>query len=313
MDIATPRDEPREHLASTPEMAPRSRRPRSILGTVGSTLHSLPGATAAAALWLAVVVVVALLAQVLAPLPYDHVDLLNRLMPPIPYELSEWQHLLGTDKMGRDLLSRLLVATQVSIAIALLGTLIGAVIGTVLGFLAADRGGIVDEIVMLFVDFQAAMPFLIIALSVLAFLGNNLYLFLFLMGIYGWETYARLTRGLVLSAREHGYARSVRALGGRKGRIYVRHILPNILSPLIVQITVNFPDTILIETSLSFLGLGIQPPLTSLGQMLGEGRNYLFNAWWLAVLPGGVIFLTTLSMSIVGDWVRSRLDPLLRT
>lgn len=262
--------------------------------------------------WLAVVLVVTALAPLLAPYAYEHVDLLARLASPWPLDGSTIAHPLGTDRLGRDVLSRLLVATQISIAIALLGTVIGAVFGTLLGFLAADRGGWIDETIMVLVDFQAAMPFLIIALAVLAFLGNSLVLFLLLMGLYGWEKYARLTRGLVLAAREEGYARSLRALGAGKGRIYGQHILPNIMSPLIVQITINFPDTILIETSLSFLGLGIQPPLTSLGQMLGEGRDYLFNAWWLCVMPGLVIFFTTLSMSIAGDWLRGRIDPKLR-
>lgn len=262
-----------------------------------------------AAVILAVVSVAAVLAPLLAPYGYEETNLLYRLKPPVWSSQAIEGHLLGTDKLGRDLLSRLLIATQVSIALALLGTLIGAVLGTFLGILAAHRGGIVDEIVMMLVDWQAAMPFLIIALAVLAFLGNNFYLFLALMGLAGWETYARLTRSLVLSAREQGYAVAVRALGARPLRLYGRHILPNVMGPLIVQLTLNFPQTILLETSLSFLGLGIQPPLTSLGQMLGEGRDYLLTAWWLAVLPGGVIFLTTLSMSLFGDWLRTRLDP----
>jgi len=156
------------------------------------------------------------------------------------------------------------------------------------------------------------VPFLIIALAVLAFFGNSLTLFIIIMGINGWEGYARLTRGMVLSATTHGYAVAVRSLGARPMRIYGRHILPNIASALIVQFTLNFPSTILLETSLSFLGLGIQPPLTSLGQMLGAGRNHLIFAWWISVIPGLIIFFTTLSISIVGDWLRDRLDPTLR-
>lgn len=262
-----------------------------------------------ASVFLIIVAAIAALAPLLAPYSYEDTDLLYRLKPPFWSPLSIEGHVLGTDKLGRDLLSRLLIATQVSIALALLGTLIGAVLGTLLGILAAHRGGIVDEVVMMLVDWQAAMPFLIIALAILAFLGNNFYLFLALMGLAGWETYARLTRGLVLSAREQGYAVAVRALGARPLRLYARHILPNVIGPLIVQLTLNFPQTILLETSLSFLGLGIQPPLTSLGQMLGEGRDYLLTAWWLAVLPGAMIFVTTLSMSLLGDWLRTRLDP----
>lgn len=262
-----------------------------------------------AAGFLILVAVIAIFAQVLMPYGYEDTNLLFRLKPPFWSSLSIEGRVLGTDKLGRDLLSRLLVATQVSIALALMGTLIGAVLGTVLGVLAAYYGRLVDEIVMMLVDWQAAMPFLIIALAVLAFFGNNFYLFLALMGLAGWETYARLTRGLVLSAKEQGYAVAVRALGARPWRLYVRHILPNVIGPLIVQLTLNFPQTILLETSLSFLGLGIQPPLTSLGQMLGEGRDYLLTSWWLAVIPGAVIFITTLSMSLFGDWLRTRLDP----
>src|SRR5690606_34634699 len=129
--------------------------------------------------------------------------------------------------------------------------------------------------------------------------GNSLWLFILIMGINGWETYARLTRGMVLSASENGYVVAVKGLGATAWRIHARHVLPNIASALIVQLTLNFPQTILLETSLSFLGLGIQPPLTSLGQMLGAGRDHLVLAWWIAVIPGFVIFLTTLSISIV--------------
>lgn len=255
---------------------------------------------------------VTLLAQVLMPYPYDAMDLRARLTPPVPFAGSDWAHPLGTDKLGRDLLSRLLVATQTSIALALLGTLVGAAIGTAAGFLAAHCRGPVDEVVSALVDFQAAMPYFIIALAILAFMGNSLLIFLLLMSIYGWEKYARITRGLVLSAKEEGYARAVAAIGATPVRTYLVHILPNILSPLIVQVTINFPETILFETSLSFLGLGIQPPLTSLGQMLGNGRDYLVSAWWLAVVPGITIFLVTFAMSVVGDWLRARFDPALQ-
>ncbi|MCH8038583.1 MAG: ABC transporter permease, partial [Proteobacteria bacterium] len=152
-----------------------------------------------------------------------------------------------------------------------------------------------------------------LALAVVATLGNSLVLFIGLMGIYGWERYARLTRGLTLSAVTHGYAVAVRTLGAGPLRIYGRHILPNIANALIVNMTLNFPQTILLETSLSFLGLGIQPPLTSLGNMVGFGRDYLLTAWWIAVFPALAIFIATLAMSILGDWVRDRLVPTLKT
>jgi peptide/nickel transport system permease protein len=261
--------------------------------------------------FLGLVLFAAAFADVLAPKHYTAQDLLNRLKPP-SFLGGPAQYLLGTDELGRDVLSRLLYGIRVSVVVAILGTVIGAVVGTFLGFVAAHVRGMVEEAIMMMVDVQAAVPFLIIALAVLAFFGNSLTLFIIIMGINGWENYARLTRGMVLSASTHGYAVAVRSLGANPWRIYGRHILPNIASALIVQFTLNFPSTILLETSLSFLGLGIQPPLTSLGQMLGAGRNHLILAWWIAVVPGVTIFLTTLSISIVGDWLRDRLDPTLR-
>ena len=260
---------------------------------------------------IAVVLLVAIFADVLAPYHYTTQDLLQRLKAPWFLGGSS-RHLLGTDELGRDVLSRLIYATRISILVAIVGTTIGALLGTLLGFVAAHYRGWVEEILMMLVDAQASMPFMLIALAVLAFFGNQLTLFILVMGIHGWEAYARLTRGMVVAANTQGYAVAVKALGATPGRIYLRHILPNIVSALIVQFTLFFPATILLESSLSFLGLGIQPPLTSLGQMLGAGRTHLFSAWWIAVLPGSVIFLTTLSVSIAGDWLRDRFDPTLR-
>jgi peptide/nickel transport system permease protein len=272
-------------------------------------LAETPLAVVLAASFMVLMLFVMLFAQVIQPYAFDHIDLMNRISPPVPLDGSTWLHPAGTDTLGRDLFSRLLVGAQTSMLLALLGTCLGAVLGIALGFLAAHKGRVWDEIIMGLVDFQAAMPWFIIALAVLAFLGNSIVMFIAIMALYGWETYARITRGLVLSAREQGYALAMRGLGARPRWIYMRHILPNISGPLLVQLTVNFPSTILFETSLSFLGLGIRPPMTSLGQMLGEGRDYLINAWWLAVVPGVMIFLITLSMSILGDWLRSKLDP----
>jgi peptide/nickel transport system permease protein len=162
---------------------------------------------------------------------------------------------------------------------------------------------------MVGIDYQAALPFMILALAVVAFAGNSLTLFILLMGLYGWERYARIARGLALSAMTQGYAVAVKTLGASPLRIYGRHILPNIANALIVNMTLNFPQTIMLETSLSFLGLGIQPPMTSLGNMVGFGRDFLLNAWWLATIPALVIFVTTLAFALVGDWVRDQLDP----
>ncbi len=272
-------------------------------------VKEMPLSVKLAAGFMAMMLFVMVFARVIQPYAFDYINLMSRMTPPLPLPGSSWAHPAGTDTLGRDLFSRLLVGAQTSMLLALLGTCLGAVLGIALGFLAAHKGRLWDEVIMGLVDFQAAMPWFIVALAVLAFLGNSMVIFIAIMALYGWETYARITRGLVISAREQGYALAVRGLGARPRWIYLRHILPNIAGPLLVQLTVNFPATILFETSLSFLGLGIRPPMTSLGQMLGEGRDYLINAWWLAVVPGLTIFFITLSMSILGDWLRARLDP----
>lgn len=250
-------------------------------------------------------------APLLAPYHYTTQDLPNRLKPPA-FLGGPAQYILGTDQLGRDVYSRLLYGTRFSIFVAILGTVIGAMLGSFVGFVAAHLRGWVEESIMMLVDVQASLPFMVIALAVLAFFGNSFVFFVAILGINGWERYARLARGMVLQATTHGYAVAVRSLGAMPMRLYGRHILPNIASALIVQFTLNFPQTILLESSLSFLGLGIQPPLTSLGEMLGSGRDHLILAWWIALFPGCVIFLITLSISIIGDWLRDHLDPSLR-
>lgn len=282
-------------------------------GRIMRLIRRLPLMVLLSAVCLIALIVVALGADWIAPYDYQAIDLRGRLVPPVWAEGGSLKHPLGTDDLGRDMLSRLIFSVRMSLFVALLGTVIGAVLGTTLGFFAAHFRGWVDDVVMAAIDFQAALPFMILALAVVATLGNSLVLFIALMGIYGWERYARLTRGLTLSAVTHGYAVAVRTLGAGPLRIYGRHILPNIANALIVNMTLNFPQTILLETSLSFLGLGIQPPLTSLGNMVGFGRDYLLTAWWIAVFPALAIFLATLAMSILGDWVRDRLDPTLKS
>ncbi|WP_083988884.1 ABC transporter permease [Devosia geojensis] len=261
--------------------------------------------------WLAVVVLMALFAEFLAPYGYAEQSLLKRLQPPgflggLP------EYLLGTDNLGRDVLSRVIYAMRTSILIALMGTVIGASVGTVLGIVAAHFRGWVDDVIMMLVDFQAAIPFLIVALAVLAFFGNNFVLLVVLIGLFGWDGYARIARGLVLSTNGQGYAFAIRTLGVHPAKVYIRHVLPNMMGVIMVQITLNFPEIILLETSLSFLGLGVQPPGTSLGLLLGEGRNYLATAWWIGIPAGVVIFLTTLAISLLGDWLRDMLDPNLK-
>lgn len=220
--------------------------------------------------------------------------------------------LLVQSVASRDIFSRLLYSIRMSFVLAVVGTLLGAVIGTLLGFLAARFGGIVDDAVNCGIDFTASLPFIILALTIIAFLGTDVTVIIVIMAVYGWDRYARLTRNLSRSAYTEGYACALEGLGLPTVSIALRHILPNIASALVVNMTLNFPGMILLETSLSFLGVGVQPPMSSLGTMLGFGRDYLTTAWWIAVIPGLVIVVSTLSMSILGDWVQQKLEPAAR-
>ena len=246
-----------------------------------------------------------LLAPWIAPYGLEDMDLMARLVAP----LTSSAHILGTDELGRDILTRLLYSLRLSFVLAVCGTLIGAILGTALGFLAARFGGVVDDLVNVGVDFTASLPFIILALTILAFLGTDVKVIIVIMAFYGWDRYAKLSRNLARSAYTEGYAGALEGLGLPTRRILLKHILPNIASALVVNMTLNFPGMILLETSLSFLGVGVQPPMSSLGTMLGFGRDYLTTAWWIAVVPGVAIVISTLSMSVLGDWVQQKLEP----
>ena len=284
---------------------PEGARRRSGLFT--RVRRGVPATVAFGLIWLALMVTVAVLADVLRPYAITQMDLRARLAPPLTPG-----HWLGTDELGRDVLSRLIQSIRVSLIIAFGATILSAVFGTALGFAAAKFRGIVEHVVVMLADFQAALPFLIMSLAVLAFFGSSMVLLVGLMGFYGWERYARIARGLAISANAQGYAAAVVQLGGSPARVYLGHILPNVASTLIVSMTLTFPEIILMESGLSFLGLGVQPPETSLGNMVGFGREYLTTAPWVMLGPAVVIILTTLSISLVGDWLRDKRDPTIR-
>jgi peptide/nickel transport system permease protein len=270
-------------------------------------VRKVPFSVAFGIAWLAAMVLIAFFADLLRPYGITAMDLRARLSLP-----GNPPHLLGTDELGRDVLSRLLQSIRVSLAIAFGATIISAVLGTTLGFAAAKFRGAVEHLVLVLADFQAALPFLVMSLAVLAFFGSSMPLLIGLMGFYGWERYARIARGLAISASAQGYAAAVVQLGATPLRVYLHHILPNVASTLIVSMTLTFPEIILMESGLSFLGLGVQPPETSLGNMVGFGRDYLTRAPWIMLAPALVIMVTTLSISLVGDWLRDKLDPTLR-
>ena len=274
--------------------------------TISAWAANRPSPLAAtAALILAILFTGGLLAPWIAPYGLEDMDLMARLVAP----LTSSAHILGTDELGRDILTRLLYSLRLSFVLAVCGTLIGAVLGTALGFLAARFGGVVDDLVNVGVDFTASLPFIILALTILAFLGTDVKVIIVIMAFYGWDRYAKLSRNLARSAYTEGYAGALEGLGLPTRRILLKHILPNIASALVVNMTLNFPGMILLETSLSFLGIGVQPPMSSLGTMLGFGRDYLTTAWWIAVVPGVAIVISTLSMSVLGDWVQQKLEP----
>jgi peptide/nickel transport system permease protein len=261
-------------------------------------------------LWIAIVVVVTLGAGQIAPFDQAFQQPRARLSEPSFLDAAS-PFLLGADHLGRDVYSRVLHGLALSVGIALGGALVGAGLGIVVGLAAGHARGFLDDLLMSIVDISASVPFIVVALACLALLGNSFELFVVLMGLAGWERYARLVRGLVLDGNTRAYVEAVEGIGAGPARVYVRHVLPNMLAPLIVQFTLNFPEIILLETGLSFLGLGVQPPLASLGLMMSEGRDHLATAWWIAVVPGLCIFLTTLSVSLIGDNLRDRLDPAL--
>ena len=274
--------------------------------TISAWAANRPSPLAAtAALILAILFTGGLLAPWIAPYGLEDMDLMARLVAP----LTSSAHILGTDELGRDILTRLLYSLRLSFVLAVCGTLIGAILGTALGFLAARFGGVVDDLVNVGVDFTASLPFIILALTILAFLGTDVKVIIVIMAFYGWDRYAKLSRNLARSAYTECFAGALEGLGLPTRRILLKHILPNIASALVVNMTLNFPGMILLETSLSFLGVGVQPPMSSLGTMLGFGRDYLTTAWWIAVVPGVAIVISTLSMSVLGDWVQQKLEP----
>lgn len=273
----------------------------------GALLRSKPGAIGA--FILLVFVLAALFAPMLGlPDPVKS-DLLARLRAPTISLTGLGPHPLGTDQLGRDILSRIIHGGRVTLMIAALSVLTGGIFGVVIGLISGFFGGWVDRILMRIVDMQLAVPLTILALLIIASLGPNLFNLVMVLALTSWVQYARVVRGQVLAVKNREYIQSARAIASHPLRIIFHHVLPNVMTPAIVVLTLELARIILLEAGLSFLGLGIQPPAAAWGRMLSEGRAFMSTAWWLSVFPGLAIMLTVLSVNLLGDWLRDYFDP----
>lgn len=267
--------------------------------------------TAIAALVLATVVLAAVFAPWVAPYPPDRQQIVMRLKPPAFLEGGNWRHPLGTDALGRDVLSRLIYGARVSLVIAAVGTAFAAIAGVAVGLVAGHVGGAADGLLMGITEVALSFPFMLLALALIGVVGPGLGNVVLVIGLTGWPTYARLVRGEVLALREREFVLAARAVGATELRVAVRHVLPNLIPSVMVVATTEAATVILLESSLSFLGLGVPPSIPSWGSMLADGRPYLDTAWWLATLPGLAILVVAISINILGDHLRDRLDPTL--
>ena len=283
--------------------APSARFLRALLTS--------PKAVIAAAIIL-LIVACALFSPFLAPYDPNLQSLTGRLQPPLSFAANGQYHLLGTDHLGRDILSRLIYGARISLIVGIGASLAAGTLGVLLGLASGYFGGLIDDIIMRLCDIQLALPYILLAIALLAIVGSGIFNIILVLSLTQWVTYARVVRGSVLSEKEKEYVLAARALGFRDGKIMFRYILPNVFAPVIVIATFSVAQTIIAEAALSFLGLGMPASIPSWGKMLADGRTYLVIAWWLTALPGIVITITVIGVNLFGDWLRDYLDPKLR-
>jgi len=257
--------------------------------------------------------VIALAAPLLAAYPAETQDLAARLTPPFWLPGGDLAHPLGTDQFGRDLLSRLLYGARATLAVGLAGMLVASVAGVLVGLAAGYLGGLVEAVSMRVADVQLSFPYLVLAIAVMALVGPSLPLLTLVLALRGWVTYSRTVRGQVLSLKTEEFVLAAASMGAGTRRILFRHILPNAIAPITVLSSFELASLMLTEASLSFLGLGVQPPTPSWGNMIAQGRDYLYTAWWLTTMPGLALMLAVLGANQLGDGLRDLLDPRLRS
>lgn len=261
---------------------------------------------------LGVFLVAGIFADLLSAYDPEKIDLISRLTPPALQEGGSWAHPLGTDNLGRDILSRVMHGARVSLLVVVTCIPASALIGTLIGLLAGWRVGWWDRLLMRLVDVQLALPALLFALLISVVFGRSLINVIVIIIIFSWSGYARLVRADVLSLREQEFVVAARASGASDKRILFRHVLPNIVNTIVIMATLDVPAVILIEAALSFLNIGVAPGTPSWGAMISEGRNFMTIAWWPIWMPGIAILLVSLTGNLMGDWLRDTLDPRLR-
>ncbi len=255
----------------------------------------------------AFVILAAVLAPVLVPFDPADSDLKLALQPPSRH------HWFGTDQLGRDVFTRVLYGARVSLLIGLVTVATAGALGLAVGVISGYVGGATDVVLMRLVDVQLSFPFVLLALVVNAILGIGLRNIIITLSIVGWVVYARMVRGEVLALKSQDFVEAARALGATDRHIILRHLLPNLWTPVIVLSSLQVAQFIVAEAAISFLGFGVQPPTVSWGNMLNEAKTYIYDAWWLATFPGVALALTVLGVNLVGDWLRDTLDPRLPT
>jgi peptide/nickel transport system permease protein len=264
------------------------------------------------AMVVALVIITALAAPWVSPFDPLEQSIGERLKAPGWRDHAGRAHLLGTDHLGRDILARIIYGARPALLVGAAAVMISGVLGMITGLLAGYFGGRVDDVLMRLADIQLAFPFILLAIAVIGVLGPSLTTIIAVIGVSSWVVYARIVRGAALSLREREFVQAAQALGGGDGRILVRHILPNVFTPWLVVATLDMARVIVIESALSFLGLGVQPPAATWGGMLADGRVYISTAWWLATFPGLAILVTVLGINLFGDGLRDTLDPRLK-